>query len=177
MSARSMTCAVLLGAGLATGLTGCGSKNSDLEAYVAEVKAKPSARVEPLPTVAVYEPFIYQPGGRRAPFTPFRRQTGTSAGGNASNGVLPDTNRPTEALERFPLDSLHMLGTITSAGTTYALIAAPDGVLHRVKRGEHLGQNYGQVESVSDKGITITEIVPDGADGYTKRGAALAPSG
>jgi len=171
-----MACTLVVGVGLATGLTGCGSGNSDLQAYVAKVKARPSARVEPLPTVAVYEPFIYEPSGRRAPFTPVRRQSGPSTDPKAS-GVLPDTNRPTEALERFPLDSLHMVGTITSAGTTYALIAAPDGVLHRVKRGQHVGQNYGQVESVTDKGITITEIVPDGADGYTKRGAALAPSG
>lgn len=155
-------------------LTGCGDDRSDLTAYVDSVKERPPQPIEPLPEVAHYQPFAYVPGGRRAPFTPTQHPSEPS---RRHNGIQPDTHRPTDPLEQFPLDALHMVGTITSDGITYALILAPDHVLHRVKRGDHLGQNYGEIKSVSDSGITITEIVPDGTGGYIKRGAALAPSG
>lgn len=160
---------------LLTGLlVGCGTSHDDLHDYVARIKNRSAQAIAPLPDVVDYEPFIYQPRDRRGPFTPTRRLPSSRP---SHSMVAPDTQRSREALERFPLDSLHMVGTIRSDGVTYALISAPDQVLHRVKQGDHLGQNFGQIQSVSDNGITITEIVPDGADGYTKRGAALAPSG
>lgn len=170
------TIAPLIAVLLIGSLAGCGDNHSDLTAYVASIKARAPQPIEPLPAVARYQPFVYVPGGRRAPFMPTQRATQPSQH-QSHSGIQPDTNRPTEPLERFPLDSLHMAGTITSGGITYALISAPDHILHRVKRGDHLGQKYGEIESISDKGITITEIVPDGTGGYTKRGAALVPSG
>lgn len=155
-------------------LAACGDGQSDLSTYVESVKAQTPQAIEPLPSFAQYQPFVYVPGGRRAPFTPTRHRNEPKP---SSSGIRPDADRPTEPLERFPLDTLHMVGTITSHGVTYALISAPDRVIHRVKRGDHLGQNNGRIQSVSDQGITITEIVADGSGGYTKHGAALAPSG
>lgn len=155
-------------------LAGCGTNGDDPSAYVAQIKARAPQPIEPMPTIASYQPYIYAPEARRAPFTPTRRAAAPERPGNS---LRPDPKRKPDPLERFPLDALRMVGTITSSGVTYALIAAPDRIIHRARRGDHLGQNYGEIESVSDKGIAITEIVPDGTDGYSKRGAALAPSG
>lgn len=153
-------------------VVGCGTNDDDLRDYVAQVKARPAAPIEPIPEIAPYTPYTYRAEERRAPFTP----TTPERGSQSNSGVTPNIDRPREPLESFPLDALRMVGTITSAGTTYALIQAPDNVIHRVRRGNHLGQNYGEIDAISDNGIVLTEIVPDGAGSYTKRPATIAPS-
>ncbi len=153
-------------------VVGCGKDDNDLRAYVAQVKERPAAPIEPIPEIAPYTPYTYRAEERRAPFTP----TTPERGSRSDSGVTPNIDRPREPLESFPLDALRMVGTITSAGTTYALIQAPDNVIHRVRRGNHLGQNYGEIDAISDNGIVLTEIVPDGAGSYTKRPATIAPS-
>lgn len=159
-------------AGLCLVLAGCGGDDRDLKDFVAEVKQRPAAPIEPIPQIAPYTPYTYEANGRRTPFTP----TAPRRDVNRNSDLAPDTNRPREALEAFPLDSLRLVGTITSGGVTYALIQAPDGVVHRVTRGAHLGQNFGEIDEISDSGILITEIVQDGLGGYTRRPATIAPS-
>ena len=154
-------------------VTGCTSPEPDLARYVATIEARPTAPIEPIPPIAPYTPYTYRAEDRRAPFTP----TTPERSAQSNSGVMPDSDRPRDPLEAFALDSLRMVGTITRGGTTYALISAPDNVVHRVRRGNHLGQNDGEIDAVSDSGIVLTEIVPDGAGGYTKRPATLAPSG
>jgi len=158
--------------GLCLLATACSSDKSDLQHYVAQIKARPAAAIEPIPQIAPYTPYTYRANEQRAPFTPNipDRKVQTS------NGLTPDVDRPREPLEAYPLDALRMVGTISRAGTTYALIQAPDNVIHRVHRGNHLGQNYGEIDAVSDSGVILTEIVPDGASGYVKRPATIAPT-
>ncbi|HET7312909.1 pilus assembly protein PilP [Salinisphaera sp.] len=157
--------------GAAALVAGCGSDTGDLTAFVARTKARPAAPVKPMPKIATYTPYVYRPDGRRSPFVAPDHSTPTS-----DNGVRPDLNRPLDPLEQYPLDALRMVGNITSDGVTYALIAAPDQVVHRVAPGEHMGRHYGRVDAVSPAGVTLTEIVPDGSGGYVKQGAALAPA-
>ena len=70
--------------------------------------------------------------------------------------------------------ALRMLGVIQANGKTYALIKAPDNIVHRVTRGDHLGQNYGAITKVDDTEIKLTEIIPDGFGGWMQRFASLA---
>lgn len=155
-------------------LAGCGGRHSDLRQFVADVKARPAGPIKPIPQVSHYDPYAYNVNGRRAPFTP---NIPNPHDQTVHHGLAPDFNRPRGPLEHFPLDALHMVGTITSAGTTYALIHAPDDVIYRAARGDHMGQHFGRITSVSDQGVTLVEIVPDGSGGYTKRATAIAPSG
>ncbi|KEZ79259.1 pilus assembly protein PilP [Salinisphaera hydrothermalis] len=156
--------------GLCAVLAACGSNTDDLQAFVARTKARPAPPVEPMPKIATYEPYTYKPDGRRSPFA-----APDNSGPAHDNGVRPNLDRPLDPLEQYPLDALRMVGTITSDGVTYALIAAPDQVVHRVAPGDHMGRHYGRVDTISPAGVTLTEIVPDGNGGYVKQGAALAP--
>lgn len=158
--------------GLSLLAAGCGGDKADLHRYVAHIESRPAASIEPIPEIAPYTPFTYRADDRRPPFTPTTPERDT----RSNSGVAPDSNRPREPLESFPLDALRMVGTIARAGTTYALIQAPDNVIHRVHRGTHLGQNYGEIDAISDSGVVLTEIVPDGTGGYTKRPSTIAPS-
>lgn len=151
-------------------LTGCGSTTDDLAEFVARTRARPAPSIDPMPEIATYTPYVYTPGDRRSPFAAPEHTTPAS-----DNGVRPDTNRALEPLEKYPLDALKMMGSITSDGVTYALIAAPDQVVHRVAPGDHMGHHYGHVDAVSPAGVALTEIVSDNNGGYAKHSAALAP--
>lgn len=158
---------------LTLALSACGGGMADLEHYVAEVKARKSTKIEPIPQIKRYEAFAYIPRERPDPFMPPQPESARGGfGGDPS--LRPDLNRNKEPLEEFPLDALQMIGTIEMAGRMYALVKAPDGVIHRVTRGNHMGQNYGEILSIQESGITLKEIVPDGFGSWMQRPASLA---
>jgi len=161
--------------GLALLAAGCAQDMSDLEEYALEVKSRTSKNIEPIPQPKPYEPFTYEPGERRDPFLPVlqSRETAAAIGGGAG-AIRPDVNRPKEPLEEFPLDALRMVGTITMQQRAFALIRAPDAVVHRVSVGDHLGQNYGKITGISETEVVLMEIIPDGLGGYIQRPASVA---
>ncbi len=161
-------------AAIALSLTACGADMSDLERYVAEVKARKSKAIDPIPQPKQFESFTYDPGERRDPFVELINEQPASAA--ISSGPRPDLNRNREALEEFPLDALRMAGTITSPNGMFALVRAPDGVIHRITRKNHMGQNYGEVVAISESEISLLELVPDGFGGWTQRPASLTLS-
>ncbi|HET8699122.1 MAG TPA: pilus assembly protein PilP, partial [Gammaproteobacteria bacterium] len=81
-----------------------------------------------------------------------------------------------ELLEQFPLDSLTMVGTLSDQRASFALVQSADGLVHRVTVGNHMGQNYGRIVSISDTEIKLVEIVSDGLGGYLERPASVALS-
>jgi type IV pilus assembly protein PilP len=172
MSRLALTRA-LLGLTLVLALDACSVGVSDLEQFVADEKAKKSTKIEPIPQIKQYEAFSYIPGTRRDPFVPIEPdQRGGAGSGNGVPG--PDLHRNKEPLEEFPLDGLRMLGIIEANHQTYALVKAPDNVIHRVTRGDHMGQNYGAITSIDATAIKLTEIIPDGFGGWMQRSASLA---
>lgn len=153
-------------------LAGCSNDMSDLQRYVDEVKARKTTAIEPIPQMKQYEAYAYDSEDRRDPFTATNPQHGH---GDAADGSLrPDLNRNKEALEEFPLDSLRLVGIVTFGPKTYAMVKAPDAVIHRVTIGDHLGQNYGRITKVSEAEVVLSEIIPDGFGGFTERPATLA---
>jgi type IV pilus assembly protein PilP len=152
----------------ATTLAGCSGGNSDLQAYIDEVKARPGGRIDPLPQVKPYETFTYEANSLRSPFQPDR-----PGGGRASGGPRPDADRPKEYLEQFPLDTLAMVGTLTQNGATYGLVQSQDGLVHRVLPGNYIGQNDGRVVAITQAEIAVEELVPDGIGGFYRRSASI----
>ena len=161
-------------AAVAAVLTGCGGDMDDLRAYVDEVKARPGGRIEPLPQIRPAPTFAYEAASRRSPFVPDTPQVTVSANPDAVQG--PDPNRPREFLEQFPLDTLRMVGTLNTLGSTFGLVQTSDGLIHRVTVGNHMGQNYGRITTISDSEIELVEIIADGIGGYLERPAAVALS-
>lgn len=152
-------------------LAGCGGDLDDLHDYAKKVRARKSGNIKPIPKITPYAPYIYDATGMRDPFAPL-----ALAPTKSKSKLHPDTDRPREPLEAFPLDGLRMVGTITVAGQIYALIRAPDGVVYRVTHGNHLGRSYGKIIGITQSEVKITELVPDGLGGWGKHAASLTLS-
>lgn len=164
-----MNLRIVTAAALVLVLSGCQRDMSDLQQYIAQVKAKKSTHIPPIPQMKPYQAFAYVAEDRRDPFLP------SAPNRNGSNTALrPDMNRNKEPLEEFPLDSLSMSGIIDYKSKLYAMVKAPDGVVHRVSVGDHLGQNYGTITKITPTEIDMTEIIPDGFGGWVERPASLA---
>ena len=75
------------------------------------------------------------------------------------------------------LDSLKMMGTLTLKGSVYALVRDGDGVVHRVTVGNYMGQNFGKIIKISQAGLVLREIVPDGQGGWVERDTTVQLGG
>jgi type IV pilus assembly protein PilP len=150
---------------------GCADDTDQLRAKIAEIKARPGGRIDPLPEVKPYETFAYPASDERSPFEP-----GMPASATGPNAVRPDSSRPREFLEQFSLDTLRMVGTLKLQGRIYGLVQTKDGLVHRVLPGNHLGQSDGRITAIEEGKISLTEIVPDGMGGFIQRPAALGLS-
>lgn len=158
-------------------LSACGRGMADLETWVAEVKARKSRAIDPIPQMKQYEAYAYVAENRRDPFVASQGSDQAPSGSaDSATAIRPDLNRSKEPLEEYPLDALRLVGVVSFNARTYALVKAPDAVIHRVTVGDHLGQNYGRIGRVSEAEVTLTEIIPDGFGGYIERPAALAAS-
>lgn len=150
-------------------VAGCAENFSDLEQYMAEVKARPGGRIEPLPQIQPYETFVYSASDLRSPFQPAVEQRVGPVPGTAQI----DINRPREFLEQYPLDTLRMVGTLNIGGTRYALIRTADDLINRVRAGNFMGQSEGRIVDITDSEIRLVEIVSDGLGGYIERPATV----
>lgn len=169
---RVMACAILFST-----IVGCSGNISDLEAWVEEVKARPQEGIEPLPEIMPYKAFTYVKGSKRDPFdTSIFRPQVASVAKKVSSSISPDPNRVPEYLESFPLDTLRMVGTMSQEAQNWALIKTPDNTIQRVLTGNYLGQNNGKIVDVTNDGVELVEIIPDGFGGWRERESSIALS-
>lgn len=166
---RSSTWRVLLIAVSLLAVAGCSPGRADLEAYVAEVKARPGPPLEPLPVMQQFETFEYKAYELRDPFSLPKQSDDV-----ATQGPRPDPDRRKEYLETFPLDGLDMVGSLGTGNDLVALVVDPENVVHRISVGNYMGQNEGRVTAISETQINLTELVADGAGGWLERQATLA---
>lgn len=152
-------------------LSGCGSSGTaDLQQWVKNERNSRKPRVEPLPEIKTHESFIYTASDLTDPFAPFNLKPQ----GVATGGPRPDPNRRREPLEEYPLDSLKMVGTLTRANQSWAVVQAPDGAVHRAKIGDHMGQNFGRVKKITDNRVDLVELIQNPLGEWIEREANLA---
>jgi type IV pilus assembly protein PilP len=155
-------------------LAACGAdQHQDLKAQLKNMTKDLRGHIPPLPVVKPYEPVPYTAYDLPDPFGPTKIQltVGSSAKGKGGANA-PDTRRPREPLEAFPLESLKMVGTLSQKGVHYALVRA-DNNLYRVKVGNYLGQNFGVITGITDDKINLKELVQDASGDWTERKVSL----
>jgi len=157
-------------------LAGCSGDMSDLRAYTGKIKQRPGEKVPPIPEFEPYQSFTYVPEELRDPFRVQAGFTEPETVDTETSGVKPPTDHRTEPLERFPLDGLDMVGTLSRDNTLWALIRDPEGAVHQVTQDNYLGQNYGRITGIHPDRVVLVEIIPDGQDGWMEREAAIGMS-
>jgi len=161
-------------------LSACTGDMDEVKRYVSEVKQRPADPVDPVPPIASYTPVKYMVDGMRNPFlenVTAIQQPGSSADAAdpaTYTGPQPDLDRPTEYLEKFSLDTLKMVGTLSDDQSRWALVQDVEGVVHRVAVGEFLGQNRGKIIAINNDRIEISEMIPNGDQGWLVRDASIA---
>ena len=156
-----------LGAGLI--LAGCGADTDELNQWMDQQKREVKPSVEPIPAPKKFVPQPYASITGVEPFSNQKIMSGTRIDKNQSSAVLAsELRRRKEPLEAYPLDTMKMVGTVTRAGRPHALIEA-DKLLHYVKLGEYIGQNYGKVTRIDETELTLREIVQDAAGEWIER--------
>lgn len=152
-------------------LVGCasGGDYSDLDEFVQNSGKGLRGQVDPIPEVKPYTHFTYDAFDLLNPFLPRKNENPQTV----SSKLQPDLARRKEVLEHFPLENLEMVGSLMQHQQIFALIRSPDGALHRVKAGNHLGQDFGRINQISESEVTISEIVRDGVSEWTPRVSTL----
>jgi type IV pilus assembly protein PilP len=164
----------LVAAGLAAVLAGCSSNDGleDLREFVKNEHAGRKPKIEQLPEIKPMEAFLYTAADLPDPFSPRNLKAQVAAG--ASKGPAPDMNRRKEPLEDFPLDALKMVGTLARGKRFWAVVQAPDGTVHRLEIGNHLGQNFGRVTKITEEKVDLVELIQGALGEWVEREASLA---
>lgn len=155
-------------------LAGCSGDREfhDLQQFMANARAKPGGKIEPIPTFPPHEVFKYGAMALRSPFdapatAKAERVSGTSV-------PAPDESRAREVLENYNFAALSMVGTLNRGDTLWSLIDDGAGQIHRVTVGNYLGKNHGRIAKVSDDRVDVIEIIPDGEGGWVERPRTLS---
>jgi len=157
-------------------LPGCSDDQdvTDLKQYIQTIKARPKGDIDPLPEIKIVEPFIFDPEGLRNPFRPAKRKVEPSRFDPVTgSGIKPNTNRRKEELEAYSLSDLKMVGTVKMEGVLWGLVNATDGTIRRVKKGNHMGHDYGEIIRILEDKIELMEIVPDQPGTWREQQASL----
>lgn len=155
-------------------ITSCDANDvSDLKQYVIQIKAKPKGILPSLPTIKAVEPFIFNPKGLRDPFQAVEIAPEAYNQGLIRASIQFNKTRKKEILEKYPLVLLSMVGTLSKNKTKWALIRTTDGIIHRVKKGNYLGHNFGEILRISEDKIELLEIILDSSGGWREKPASL----
>jgi len=151
-----------------TSLNGCTSKKEKekkIDKYIKEVTAQPAKQVESIPEATSENKITYEPKKVRDPFLPLEETQ------KAKNKQQQD--RPKEPLEAFPLDSLHLVGTIDRGNKTWAVILAPDNKIFHIQVGNYIGENNGRITKITPSRVYVEEMIANSLGGWDKRQLVL----
>ncbi|WP_240894110.1 pilus assembly protein PilP [Halomonas alimentaria] len=163
---------LLVVAGLAV-IAGCADPQlTSLDRDLADIRSNPgpTPNVE-LPEIPDYEPVPYDEADLRSPFVPRLPEAEQQAQGSVE--LAPDLTRPRETLEAYKLSELRLVGTLTESGQPSALVRAPDGQVHRLRVGNHMGSDFGRIVSITSSTVQLIEVVPTGRGGWVERTTRL----
>ncbi|MDD5057049.1 MAG: pilus assembly protein PilP [Sideroxydans sp.] len=153
-------------------LAGCGGEEyQDLRDFVQNAGADMRGKVEPPPDIKPYEPFTYE--NSTALPDPFKPRKQDARNSNRAGQNQPNLDRPREELEDYPLESLKMVGYLQQNKVGHALIRSSEGKIYRVKAGNYIGQNFGQIISITEAEVRIKEMVQDSAGDWSERESSL----
>lgn len=157
------------------GIYGCQDRSMlDLQEFIESTTNKEAPSIDPLPTPKPRPTFIYSASDHPDPFD----VTNIAPKETPEFNDPRNSNRRKEELEAFALDGIKVVGTMAVGGVGWAIVNAPDGTIHRVKRGRYMGENDGRIVSVDleEQKVTLVEDVQSATGEWVEREVFLSVS-
>ena len=143
-------------------LTGCtGSDMSDLQQFVDTAHQDKKPEIEPLPEIPPFKAFVYGEAYELDPFGVGNIATRDEDGRAIGTVQRPDADRRREALEKFPLDALRFVGTITKKGLSHVVVKTNEGTALLATVGNYMGQNDGKIKEIvpQEQRLVLVETI------------------
>lgn len=154
-------------------LSGCGSDQDDLRSWMDHVRSTTQPIRERIAEPKRFEPFRYDDALLVDPFSFDKLQSAYARLVQRSrSGLSPDLNRRREALESYPLESIHMVGRLSGDSRNYALLQVGTQVF-KAAVGNYAGQNYGVITKITDGEVKLKELVQDATGEWVQRETSL----
>ena len=158
-------------------LGGCaGGDHEDLKQWMAESTKDMRGNIPPLPEVKPYEPVPYEVESLVDPFKPSKIEPEKSRSGTGKAGAFQPDFEARELrnslLEKYPLESLKMIGYMNVNKRPIAVIQVEDKV-KQIKVGDYIGLDFGMVTKISDKEVELRELIQDSAGEWSERKSSL----
>lgn len=154
-----------------------GGDHDDLRQWMAENTKDLRGNIPKLPEVKPYQPAVYEVEGMLDPFKPAKiepeskQKNGSGKGG----GLQPDFEARelrNSLLEKYPIESLRMIGYLNVNNRPMAAIQAEQHV-KQVKVGDYVGLDFGMVTKITEKEVTLRELIQDSAGDWSERTSSL----
>jgi type IV pilus assembly protein PilP len=168
-----LLCLGLVLAASLLGLTACGGPADELTEWMAQQRREVRPSVEPLQPPKKFDPQSYAGLDLVDPFSNQKLAVALrQEARQPSSALAAELNRRKEPLENFPLDGMRMVGSVSKDGRPHALLKV-DKLLYQVAVGDHIGQNFGRITSITETEVTLRELVQDAAGEWIERPMTL----
>lgn len=156
-------------------LSACsGGEQEELRQWMTDNSADLRGNIPPLPQVKPYEPVPYDVEGILDPFKAAKIEP------EARNKQVPGQTGPdfearelrNSLLEKYPIESLKMIGYLNVNNHPLAVIQVDDKV-KQVRAGDYIGLDFGMVTRITDKEIELRELIQDSAGDWSERTSSL----
>jgi type IV pilus assembly protein PilP len=134
-----------------------------------------------LPQVQPYQPVPYEVEALLDPFKPGKIEPESKSRHGQGKGSMfqPDFDARelrNSILEKYPLESLKMIGFLNVNKRPMAVIQVEDKV-KQVKVGEYIGLDFGMVTKITEQEVTLRELIQDSAGDWSERQSSLQLQG
>lgn len=163
---------------LCSALGACsGSDHEDLKQWMAENTKDMRGNVPKVPEVLPYQPVPYDVEGVLDPFKPnkIEPESRYKQGAGKGGAFQPDFDARemrNSLLEKYPIESLKMIGYLNINNRPMAAIQVDDKV-KQIKVGDYIGLDFGMVTQVTDKEVVLRELIQDSAGDWSERKSSL----
>ena len=159
-------------------LAGCsGGDHEDLKEWITENSKDLRGAVKKLPEVLPYQAVAYDVDSLLDPFkaSKIEPESRNKRGAGKGGDYQPDFDARelrNNLLEKYPLESLKMIGSLNVNNRPMAVIQVEDKV-KQVKVGEYVGLDFGMVTRITVEAIELRELVQDAAGDWSERNSTL----
>ncbi|UCV03934.1 pilus assembly protein PilP [Dechloromonas denitrificans] len=154
-----------------------GGDHEDLKQWMVESTKDMRGSVPKVPEVLPYQPVPYEVEGVLDPFKPNKIEPESKYKQAAGKGgaFQPDfeaREMRNSLLEKYPIESLKMIGYLNINNRPMAAIQVDDKV-KQVKVGDYIGLDFGMVTQITDKEVELRELIQDSAGDWSERKSSL----